>query len=170
MKDCARYAPLIGAREGELTETEARALAGHLSSCGRCQAYAADLAATEGMVSEALLAQAATRDFGPFVDQVMERIGDAAPVGSAASARPPRAGRTGRRGLFGWLELHWKGTLAAAAPALAAAAVFLYVQTGGAGRPQVVASLELASEGNVATVLQTLDGPVVLLAPEEHGT
>jgi anti-sigma factor RsiW len=159
MKDCVHFAPMIGAREGELTEVEARALAAHLAMCQRCQELAADFAATEGLVADALLARANARDFGPFVDQVMERVGD-------ESARP---GARIRRGLPAWLLLHWKGTLATLAPALAALAVFMYVRSGGPGRPQETASLEIFSEG-VATVLQTSDGPVVLLAPEEHGS
>ena len=97
----------------------------------------------------ALLARAAQRDFAPFVDQVMARIGDAAPH---------------RGGALGWLRHHWKGTAAALAPALAAAAVIIYlrVETG-----DQLAMMELSSEGDIATVLQTTDGPVVLLAPEE---
>lgn len=149
MRDCLRYAPLIGSREGELEPAEATALAEHLEACPRCAAEAATLRLTEGLVSEALLAEAARRDFAPFVDEVMVRIGD---------ARPHRGG------VIGWLHHHWKGTIAALAPALAAAAVFMYVHSSAA--PQV-AQLELSSEGNVSTVLQTSEGPVVLLAPEE---
>ncbi len=153
MRDCVQYAPMIGARPGELSEVEERALAAHLVYCEACQGRAADLAATEGIVSEGLLARASARDFAPFVDQVMARVG--------------LADGPGRRGVLGWLRIHWKGTTAAVAPVLAALAVFMYVRIGGG--PHQVASLELSSEG-VATVLQTTDGPVVLLAPEEHGS
>jgi hypothetical protein len=48
-------------------------------------------------------------------------------------------------------------------PALAAAALIVYFSVGGS--PQV-ASLELAAEGEATTVIQTADGPIVLLAPE----
>ncbi|WP_242392024.1 anti-sigma factor family protein [Anaeromyxobacter oryzisoli] len=152
-KDCVRFAPMIGAREGELSEVEARALAAHLAMCRRCQELAARFARTDGLVAEALLARANARDFAPFVDQVMDRIGTGAPQGA----------RSGR-GLLGWVGRHWKGTLSVTAPALAALAVFMYVHFGGPGQ---VASLEISSQG-VSTVLQTSDGPVVLLPPEEH--
>ncbi len=146
MSNCLRYAPLIGARPGELTQDEVRALADHLSGCATCAAYAADLAATEGLVSEGLLAQAAQRDFAPFVDQVMARVG--------------AHGKKAHAGVGGWLRRHWRATVATLAPALAALALFLYVRHD-AG-PQL-AQVELSTEGNVTTVLQTNDGPVVLL-------
>jgi anti-sigma factor RsiW len=151
MKDCLRYAPMIGAREGELTADEARALAAHLEACPRCAADAADLAATEGLVSEALLARAAQRDFAPFVDQVMDKVYGPAPETAGALA---------------WLRRHWRGLAATALPALAAAAVFLYVRLEGA---DAMALVELHAEG-ATTVLQTADGPVVLLSDEDAGT
>ena len=151
MSECVRHAPLIGARQGELTEEEATSLALHLETCARCQAWVKEAAATDGLVGEALLARAAGRDFAPFVDQVMARIGDAEPH---------------RGGVLGWLNHHWKVTLAGLAPALAALAVFLYVRSESDFRDQV-ALLEISSEGDIATVLQTKDGPVVLLTPEE---
>ena len=149
MSECVRHAPMIGSREGELSEEATLALATHLETCARCQAFVREAQATEGLVGEALLARAAQRDFAPFVDQVMARIGDAAPH---------------RGGALGWLRHHWKGTAAALAPALAAAVVIIYlrVETG-----DQLAMMELSSEGDIATVLQTTDGPVVLLAPEE---
>lgn len=149
MNECVRHAPMIGSRKGELTEQEELSLALHLESCPSCQAYVRGTQATEGLVAEALLARAAQRDFAPFVDQVMARIG----------SRQPHRG-----GAIGWLHHHWKVTLAALAPALAAAAVFLYVQY---ESPDRLAMMELSTEGNVSTVLQTYDGPVVLLTPEE---
>jgi anti-sigma factor RsiW len=153
MRDCLHYAPMIGARPGELSEVEVKALAAHLAMCERCQGAAADLAATEGLVSEGLLARANAIDFASFADEVMEKAGLAEPRG---------------RGILGWLALHWKGTLGTAAPVVAALVAFMYVRS--SGGPHEMAFLELASEGNVATVLQTSDGPVVLLAPEEHGS
>ncbi|BDG03413.1 anti-sigma factor family protein [Anaeromyxobacter oryzae] len=166
MKDCLHYAPMIGAREGELTEIEVKALAAHLAICEACQGRAADLAATEGIVSEGLLAHASARDFAPFLDEVMARVG-------LEPGRPERSRRTaaaeskGAGGILAWLGLHWKGTTAAVAPVLAAFAVFMYVRSG-AGQGHQVASLEMSSEG-VSTVLQTADGPVVLLADEDAG-
>ncbi len=152
MSECVGHAPLVGARAGELTEEEARSLALHLESCPRCQAWVAEVAAVDGLVGEALLARAAERDFAPFVDQVMARIGDAEPH---------------RGGVLGWFRHHWKVTAAGLAPALAALAVFLYVRSESGFRDQV-AMLELSSEGEITTVLQTKDGPVVLLAPENE--
>jgi anti-sigma factor RsiW len=147
MRDCIRFAPLIGAREGELTPGEAKALALHLRECGTCSATAADFAATDGLVREALLDRANARDFAPFVDQVMARVG-----------------RAERPGILGWLGRHRRGAAAALVPALAAAALIVYVRLDG-GRDQI-AMLELTSEGEVTTVLQTSDGPVVLLLGE----
>jgi anti-sigma factor RsiW len=155
MKACIRYAPMIGAREGELSEAEASALAAHLEACPRCDAIAADLAATEGLVSEALMAAANARDFAPFVDGVMARI-----------ERPAAARAAG--GVLAWAHRHWKAAAGALAPALAALALFMYVRVD--HRPEEVALFELAAEGRVATVLETPDGPVVLLAPEESGS
>ena len=152
MSECVRHAPMIGAREGELNDEEALSLALHLETCPRCQAYVKDTAVTVGLVAEALLARGALRDFAPFVDQVMERIGDAEPH---------------RGGVLGWLNHHWKVALAGLAPALAALAVFLYVRSESDFHDHV-ALLELSSEGEATTVLQTKDGPVVLLLdPEE---
>jgi anti-sigma factor RsiW len=143
---------MIGSRPGELAADEARALELHLAACAACSARAADLAATEGLVSEALLARASARDFGPFVDQVMARVG-AAP---------------GRRGLLAWIGRHRRALAATLAPALAALAVIVYVRLEGGGR-QEIALLEVASEGDATTILQTSDGPIVLLG-EENGS
>jgi hypothetical protein len=148
MSDCVRFAPMIGAREGELTPGEAKTLAAHLSECRACRALAADFAATDGLVGEALLARANARDFAPFVDEVMARI--------------DRAERSGFRG---WLARHRRAAAAALVPVLAALAVIVYVRLDG-GRDDEIALLELSSEGEVTTVLQTADGPVVLLAGE----
>jgi anti-sigma factor RsiW len=143
---------MVGAREGELAGDDARALEAHLAACPGCRARAADLAATDGLVSEALLAAANARDFGPFVDQVMARVG-AAPE---------------RRGLRAWLGRHRRAVAATLAPALAALAVIVYVRLEGGG-PQQYALLEVASEGDATTILQTSDGPIVLLT-EENGS
>ncbi len=147
MTDCVRFAPMIGAREGELTPGESKLLAAHLAACGTCRAISAELTATDGLVGEALLARANTRDFAPFVDQVMARIA-----------------RAERRGARGWFARHRRAASAALVPVLAALAVLVYVRLDG-GREQI-ALLELSSEGEVTTVLQTADGPVVLLTGE----
>jgi len=152
MRDCVRFAPMIGAREGELDPGAARALEAHLVSCPGCRAFAADTAATDGLVGEALLARANARDFAPFVDQVMARAG---------------AGRA-RGGLLAWLSRHRRAAAATLVPALAALAFIVYVRLEGGGRDEI-ALFELASEGDVTMVLQTADGPVVLFG-EEHGS
>ncbi len=149
MTGCEKYAPMIGSFEGELTPEEARALEGHLATCERCRAIAADLAATEGLVSEALLARAATRDFAPFVDQVMARVA------------PPQ-----RTSVLDWLLGHRRVLAGVLVPGLAAAALFVYVSRSG-GRPEI-ALLEVAAEGEAVTVIQTSEGPIVLLSSEEN--
>ena len=148
MKDCVRFAPMIGARPGELAPAEARALEAHLAACPTCRAFAHDVSAMDGLVGEALLARAATRDFAPFVDEVMARVG-------RGTVRP---------GLLGWLSHHRRAAAAALAPVLAALAVIVYVEL--RGGPGEIAMLELTSEGAVTTVLQTADGPVVLLGED----
>jgi anti-sigma factor RsiW len=152
VKDCVRFAPMIGARDGELASAEARALEAHLAACPSCRAFARDVAALDGRVGEALLARAATRDFAPFVDEVMARV-------ARGGARP---------GLLGWLSHHRRAAAATLAPVLAALAVIVYV--GLEGGPGEIALFELTSEGEVTTVLQTSDGPVVLLADEDAGS
>jgi len=141
---------MLGARDGELSPADAAALTAHLATCERCNALAADLAATTGMVSEALLARANARDFSTFADEVMARVG-----------------RAERPGLRGWLGRHRAAAAAALLPVVAALAVLMYVRIDGGREP--VALFELSSEGEATTVLQTADGPVVLLA-EESGS
>jgi anti-sigma factor RsiW len=149
MKDCLRFAPMIGALPGELSPEEADGLAAHLLACASCQALAADFAATDGLVAEALLAEANRRDFAPFVDEVMARVG-----------------RAERPGVAGWFARHRRAAAAALVPVLATLALIVYVRMDG-GRDQI-ALLELSSEGEVTTVLQTADGPVVLLVDESE--
>jgi anti-sigma factor RsiW len=136
---------MIGARDGELSSADARALEAHLAGCAACRAFARDVAAMDGLVGEALLARAAARDFAPFVDAVMEKVGH--------GARRP--------GLLGWLSRHRRAAAATLAPVLAALALLVYVET--RGERGEVALLELTSVGEATTVLQTADGPVVLL-------
>ena len=148
MKACARFRPMIGHRPGELTPAEARELEEHLAGCEACRAFAADVQATSGLVSEALLARAAQRDFGPFVDQVMARV--------ATSRRP---------GILGWLGAHRRALAGLLVPALAALALIVYVRQAGDGTN--AALVEVDAEGEATTVIETPDGPIVLLAPEE---
>ena len=150
MKDCVRFAPLLGAQDRELTPAEAAALAAHLASCDRCRALAADLAATEGMVRESVMARANARDFSTFADEVMAKVG-----------------RAERPGFLGWIRRHRAATAAGTlVPVLAALALLMYVRIDGGREP---ALFELSSEGEATTVLQTADGPVVLLA-EDNGS
>lgn len=149
--DCTRFAPMIGSRPDELSPSDAAALAGHLLTCPLCQSLAADLAATAGLVNEGLMAQANARDFSGFVDGVMSRVE-----------------RTERPGLLGWLRRHRALSAGGLVPVLAALAVIVYVRV--QGGPGPVAMLELSSEGEATTVLQTADGPVVLLNDDAEGT
>jgi anti-sigma factor RsiW len=149
MKDCVLFAPMIGARPGELTAGEAKALEAHLSACAACRGFARNVAATDGLVGEALLARANARDFAPFVDEVMARI--------ERSARPR----------LSWLRRHRRGVIGALAPALAALAVIVYFRLG-SGRSEL-AMVEISSVGEATTILETRDGPVVLL-DEENGS
>jgi len=161
MSSCVRFAPMIGSREGELPEDEARALAAHLCACPRCRAIAAELAVTEGLLGDALRARANSLDFAPFVDEVMAKVG----------VRPPPAFERARRrsSLFAFLRGHWKLTSVVAAVVvgiLAAASAFLYVHRN-AEQPEELAALEVDLEGG-NIVLQTSDGPVVLIEPDDE--
>jgi anti-sigma factor RsiW len=152
MKDCIRFAPMIGSRPGELAPDESAALEKHLSSCDTCRAMAADAAATDGMVSAALLRAANARDFSTFADEVMARVD-----------------RAERPGLLGWIRRHRAAAAATLVPVMAALAVFVYVRVISGQGPQV-AMMELSSEGEATTVLQTVDGPVVLLTEDTTDT
>jgi hypothetical protein len=166
MKDCVRFAPMIGAREGELAPAEAAALQAHLSLCAACAARARDLAATEGLVREALLARANARDFAPFVDEVMARV----PAGRPVASRPrPARGARAPRGVWGWVSGHRRAAAAALAPVLAALALLVYVRVDDGGRGGEIALLEVYSVGEATTILKTSYGPVVLLS-EENGS
>jgi anti-sigma factor RsiW len=154
-KDCLHFAPMIGARPGELPEAEASALSTHLEGCDTCHSLAAQLEATDGLLAEALLARANARDFAPFVDQVMARVGG-------------RAGRS-RPSLLDRLRQRWRLVIVsgAAVVALAGAATFMYVNANKAEEPERVAAVSMELHGG-STVLQTPDGPVVLLEPDDE--
>jgi anti-sigma factor RsiW len=168
MKDCVHYVPLIGAHEGELTPEEQAGLDRHLAGCAACRARAADARALGPLVRDALMAEANQRDFAPFVDQVMARV-EAHPLSPRAVGERGRlrAGGEGRgEGGTWWQWLTGRRAAAAAlVPALAAAALLVYVQTR-PGVPEVASLMELTSEGEVTMILQTSDGPLVLLGEE----
>lgn len=149
MTDCGRYAPMIGAREGELDTAERAALARHLSACPACRARLADERALEGMVGEALLRAAARRDFGDFADQVMARVG-------RRRASPLRAFLRRHRAL---------AAATALAPTLAAVALIVYLDLRGAGaRP----GIEVVSEQYAPMVIESDEGPVILLGDSDE--
>jgi predicted anti-sigma-YlaC factor YlaD len=153
MVDCATYRPLIGSREGELSTHESAALAEHVAGCPGCRRWAASLAVTEGLVSEALLAAAARRDFTHFAGQVMARI-EHRHLGPLARLRRTIV-------LHPWFALG--GTLA---PIAAALLVGLYVQRS-AGSDVADSSLEVNSEG-ATIIIQSKDGPVVLIDDDDE--
>jgi len=162
MKDCATYAPWLGARPGELSASEEERLHEHLATCEACQGRLADLQATTGMLEEALSRTASRRDFTTFADEVMTRIPASA---WKSDARP--------RGVFGTLKAffgrHRAIAIASAiAPALAAAALYLFIDR--SGTPETVPpGVEVVSETLAPVVLDTSDGPVVLVS-ESDGT
>ena len=154
---------MIGAREGELGEAEARGLAEHLASCDACQARLADERALSGMLSEALMGAANRRDFAAFSDGVMARI---------PSVRPERSrGAAESKGEGGWLApiAAWvrhhrlAAAMSALAPAVAAVALVLYL---GREQPPEFA-VDVTSDQSGAMVLETSEGPVVLLGDSD---
>ncbi len=155
---CARVAPMLGARPGELAEAESAELSAHLAGCASCRALAAELAALDGLVAEGLGRAAAGRDFSAFSDGVMARI-------PASAWRPEPAPEGRHRGrVRDFLRRH--RVLAALAPALAALALYLYIGRPGSAEPGV----EVASETLAPMVLETSDGPVILVGEPGNGT
>jgi anti-sigma factor RsiW len=147
---------MIGSRPGELSPAEALELEAHLAGCPGCRGFAADLAATEGLVAQALQAAAARRDFAPFAEGVLARI---------AARRPPSLLDRAR-----WLmRVHPRLVVGGAlAPLVAALALAVYVQ-GSRSEVADVQSLELHGEGGATTVIQSTDGPVLLLDDDDDG-
>ncbi|GEJ57606.1 anti-sigma factor family protein [Anaeromyxobacter diazotrophicus] len=163
MTACTRFAPMLGARPGELSEPEAQALAEHLAGCDACQARLADEEALAGMLGDALLAEANRRDFATFSDEVLRRIPEYRARPAAAPARAARAG-----GLLDWVRHHRLFTaVGTLAPALAALAVVVYVGRSPSPAPGDEAALQVSAEGRGTTVLDTTEGPVVLLGDDE---
>lgn len=150
MSDCLRFAPMVGARPGELADEEARALSEHLAACAACQARLADEQALAGLLSEALLAEASRRDFADFSDGVLDRV-------------EPRSvlGRLGA-----WARRHRAVVVASVLAPAAALALVVYLGAGHPDAPEV----EVTAEGHGAMVLQTEDGPVVLFGNDADGT
>lgn len=154
MKDCARYAPMLNAREGELAPDEARALAAHLESCEACRARLADERALSGLVGQALMAEANRRDFSGFADEVMARVGQKrAPAGGLMRL---------------WARHRALVVGGALAPALAALALIVYFERGREMGPPQAGDVELLSEGHAATVLETTGGPIVLFGESDE--
>lgn len=152
MNDCARYATMIGARDGELAPEQARAFAAHLDSCEACRARLSDEEALSGLVGQALMAEANRRDFSGFVDGVMARVG-----------RKPTRGFAGL-----WARHRALVVGGALAPALAALALIVYFERGREVGPPQAGEVDLLSEGHAATVVETTAGPIVLLGePDE---
>ena len=149
MRDCDRYAPMIGAREGELDPAERAALADHLSGCPACQARLADERALEGMVGEALLRAAARRDFSDFADQVMARVARRRVSSLRAFVRRHRA----------------LAAATALAPTLAAVALIVYLDLRGAGAQP---GIEVVSEQYAPMVIESDEGPVILLGDSDE--
>lgn len=143
---CTTFAPMLSARPGELAPGEESALRAHVAGCDACRARLDDGVATDGLVAEALLAEAARVDFAPFVDQVMARV------------EP----RRGLGGMLGFVGRH-KAAAAALAPALAALGILLYVSGGGPEAVPQMGDVEVIAEGRGPLVLTTEAGPVVLL-------
>ena len=165
-RECVRFAPMLGAHEGELEASARAALDEHLAGCARCRAEAADIAATDGLVREALLAEAARRDFAPFVDSVMARVEKQ----SRARRPEPAEAPTPWGGLVGWVRRHrFVAVTGAIAPTVAGIALIMYVASDRPVGPQV-GEVVVVAENRVPMVLHTADGPVVLLGAPDSGT
>ncbi len=165
MNACVHFAPMIGARPGELSEEETRALAEHLATCDACQARLADEEALSGMLPDALMAEANRRDFSTFSDGVLARIPEYARPSTSPLRGYAQGERTRYRGFLSWVRHHRALAAASAvAPTLAALALIVYFGRGGAAE---VASVEVSAEDRGAMVLETSDGPVVLFGDDE---
>jgi anti-sigma factor RsiW len=159
---CAGAAPLLGSRPGELDPTEEALLSAHLSTCETCRARQADQAAVAGIIEDGLLLEASRRDFTDFADGVLARI--------PASAWRGGAPVGGLERLRAFLRRHRVlAAVSALAPALAALALYLYIgRTMGPGPSEL--AVEVTSEDLAAVVLETSDGPVILVGEASDGT
>ncbi|HZZ86319.1 MAG TPA: zf-HC2 domain-containing protein [Anaeromyxobacteraceae bacterium] len=155
MKECARFAPRLTAKEGELSAEERGELERHLAGCEECRRIEQDLRAVEGLVGHGLTRAAARRDFSGFADQVMARV----------AAEEPGPGALRRLGA--WFRAHRVLAVGTAlAPVAAAAALVIYLSESGPSGPPV-GEVDVVTEGRSATVLRTSDGPVVLIGDDE---
>ena len=159
---CAHAAPLLGSRPGELEPTEEALLRAHLATCEPCRARQADLEAVAALVEEGLLRAAARRDLAGLADGVMARLPASAWTGGRT------AGPLGR--LRDLLRRHrLLAATSALVPALAAVALALYISRGGGAGPAEL-SVQVTSEDLAAVVLETADGPVILVGEGPEGT
>lgn len=164
MNSCLRFAPMIGARPGELSDADASELAEHLATCDACQARLADASALAGLLSQALLDEANRRDFSTFSDEVLARIPAYRQVSADRQGTRPRPAE----GLWAWIRHHrLAAALGTLAPALAAIALVVYVDRGQGGPGPDDVLVQVIAETGSATVLETSDGPVVLFGEDE---
>ena len=152
MSSCLVFAPMIGARPGELNPLEAEAFAEHLATCAACQTRLSDAEALSSLLPEALLAEANRRDFATFSDGVLARI----------PALAPRRAKEGFA-LGAFVRRHRLLIASALVPALLALSLLVYLAL---AAPEPAALVDVVAEGRSATVLETRDGPVVLLGDE----
>jgi anti-sigma factor RsiW len=158
MTECTTYQPMIGSRPGELSPTEAQALDAHVAGCAGCQRWAAELASTEWLISEALLTAASKRDFAPFVDGVMARVEATRPASLLSR-------------LASAMRLHPRLVIGGAlAPLVAALALGLWLQAGGRSDLADASQLEVSAEGGATTIIQSTDGPLVLIDDDDEET
>ena len=169
MSDCTIYAPMLTARPGELSGDEASRLHVHLAGCAACQARLADERAVDGLVADGLARAAARRDFSEFSTQVMARLPVAAWRPDPSDRGLPTAEPLGALGrLRAWLRRHKLAAAASAlAPALAAVALYVYLDNTVSGPAEF--AVDVASETLAPMVLDTSDGPLVLLGEGSDG-
>lgn len=170
-RDCVRFAPMVTAREGELEPAEVAERDAHLAGCARCRAEAADFAATDGLIRDALLGEAVHRDFAPFVDGVLARVERQPVPARTREARPAEAPARGGfwDAVVGWVRHHrFAAVTGAIAPAVAGIALIMYVAAVRPSGSQPAEALVVADAGS-SLVLQTAEGPVVLLGDSDDG-
>ncbi len=170
MNDCLQCAPLVGSEADDLSQGEARALSAHLAACPACSARAADAAVMGELIREGLLAAAAAEAPG-LADAVLERLARGAPLEGDPFEEPDDPDTT-RRGARAWgkvraFTLRHPFAVAVLAPAAVAAFLALVYLGGGSSGDRSQALVEVTSEGRSATVLETAEGPIVLLAEHE---
>jgi hypothetical protein len=152
---CLRFACEVDARPGELPPEEARALAEHLATCDACAARRSAALAMGDLLREAIADEANARDLTEFSDAVLARAG--------VAARPARTpGAIGGR-WPAWLRRRWAA--AALVPVLAALALVVYL--GRAALDRSPALVEVTAENGSPTILETTDGPIVLLGEDD---